>query len=143
MSPTLHNPRANHFLGGLLVCACCSRLTTVGSMSMCLSQLLAKAWIVCLVTSVAMLAHEWADTMCFARVSSPPHISTVDTLSATEFPRLWQYKQRGLPVIIRGAVRRNACRCMGGRVNALGVTAIACTLRGRRRMLFVCVHLGS
>ena len=96
-----------------IVSMCAAALTTVAA---CRAQLLAKAWVVCLVTTGAMLAHEWADTMCFARVRSPPDIAVVDELPAAEFARLWQYKQAGLPVVVRGVVRVMCCtRVCGSR----------------------------
>lgn len=61
-----------------------------------------RIWIGCLVVSVAVWAHEWSGTTCFARVPSPERITSVEELGASNYSQLLEFKQRGLPVVVRG-----------------------------------------
>jgi len=70
-------------------------------------------YVLAVCASVCLVGRLWTETLCFARVSSPPPIDAVPELPPADFARMWEFKEAGLPVIVRGVVRAVCvCVCM-------------------------------
>ena len=71
----------------------------------CVVQYWQWMWLGGVTVVLAMVAQQWAETMCFARVLSPPHITEIEVLPPGSMDRFWELKESGVPVVLRGAVR--------------------------------------
>ena len=100
---------------GVCLCmrACLALCATLARwLTSCVVQYGQWMWLGGVTVVLAMVAQQWAETMCFARVSSPPHITEIEVLPPGSMDRFWELKESGVPVVLRGAVRAGmAKRC--------------------------------